>query len=154
MTEIDDADRRILSVVQEDASLSVADIAARAGMSVSPCWRGLRRLREAGVIRAAVNLLDPTMLGLDVMVIASVTLNRQSANAVAAFEAMVGAAPEVLDRFAATGERDYVLRIIAADIAAYERFLAARLLASPEIGSINSQIVLKRVKNATTLPIR
>ncbi len=150
---MDDADRRILRLLQEDASRSVGEIAEAVGLSPSPCWRRIRRLKDLGAIRAQVALLDPEHLGLDVSAVARVRLSHHSAENVAAFERTVADAPEVLDCFALSGEQDYLLRIVVPDIARYQAFLERALLHLPFVAAVNSSFVLKAVKHTTRLPI-
>jgi Lrp/AsnC family transcriptional regulator len=153
MVELDEMDRRILSLLQADASLSTAELADRVGLSPSPCWRRVKRLREAGVIQREVSLLDPRAVGLGVTVLASVTLARHSEDSVRQFEAAILDAPEVMECHAVTGERDYMLRIAVADIEAYDRFLNSKLLNLSAVSSVNSRFALRRVKYSTALPL-
>jgi len=153
MVELDSVDRRLLMEMQTDASRPIAEVAARIGLSPSPCWRRLKRLREAGVITAQVALIDPKAVGLGVTVYASVTLRAHSEANVAAFDRFVGEAPEVTECLAVTGDRDYILRIAVPDIEAYERFLSGRLLHLPFIAAVNSRFALRRVKYTTALPL-
>ena len=154
MLDLDDTDRRILRVLQTDASLSVNELAKRVDLSPSPCWRRVKRLRESGAIRAEVALLEAAALGLDVMAVARVRLTHHSQENVAAFESAVALAPEVLDCLALSGEQDYLLRVIVPDIDSYQDFLARTLLHLPFVAAVNSSFVLKRVKQSTALPIR
>ena len=153
MTSIDETDRQILGILQEDADLSTQDVADRVGLSLSPCWRRIKRLKEEGVLIGAVNLVDPKAVGLTVGVFASVTLTRHSEENVAAFERFVSTAPEVLECYAVTGDRDYLLRIVVQDIEAYERFVSTRLLRLPFISAVSSRFSIRRVKYSTALPL-
>lgn len=152
--ELDELDRKILRLVQEDSSRSLADIAKAVNLSTSPCWRRLKRLRDEGVIRGEVALLDAGKLGLSITVFATITLNHHSKENVAALERLVNEAPEVMECHAVTGDRDYLLRIVVADIEAYDRFMATRLLDQPAIASVNSRFALHQVKYQTALPLR
>jgi len=151
--EIDGKDRQILGLLQADATLSTQEIAARVGLSLSPCWRRIKRLKDAGVITAEVSLVDPKAVGLTVSVFASVTLTRHTEENVQDFERFVDTSPEVLECHAVTGDRDYLLRIVVPDIEAYERFLSNQLLRLPFMGAVNSRFSLRRVKYATALPL-
>ena len=153
MLEIDETDRRILRLLQADASLSVNELAKRVDLSPSPCWRRIKRLRDAGAIRAEVALLEPRALGLDVMAVARVRLTHHSQENVAAFETAVELAPEVLDCLALSGEQDYQLRIVVPDIDSYQEFLERTLLHLPFVAAVNSSFVLKQVKQTTALPV-
>lgn len=153
MAQIDEKDREILTLLQADASLSTQEVADRVGLSLSPCWRRIKRLKEDGVLAGTVTLVDPKAVGLTVGVFASVTLTRHSEENVAAFERFVNTAPEVLECHAVTGDRDYLLRIVVPDIEAYERFMSTRLMRLPFIGAVSSRFSLRRVKYSTALPV-
>ena len=150
---MDSIDRHILRLLQEDASLTTGEIAERVGLSPSPCWRRIRQLRESGAILRSVTLLDPRVVGFDVMVMASVQLSRHSKENIDAFEKKVIELPEILECHAMSGERDYVLRIAAPDIDSYHLFLRERLIHLPYVASVNSSFMLKQVKHTTALPI-
>lgn len=150
---IDATDRRILAELQADAGLSIAEVAERVGLSMSPCWRRIKRLREEGVIQGQVTLIDPKAVGLDVTVYASVTLTRHSEEIVSAFDEFVRREPAVTECHAVTGDRDYMLRILVPDIESYERFMSTKLLRLPFIGSVNSRFALRQVKYSTALPL-
>jgi Lrp/AsnC family transcriptional regulator len=147
------ADRRILLLLQEDASLTTGEIAERVGLSPSPCWRRIKQLRESGAIKRAVTLLDPRALGFNVMVMASVRLSRHSAENIEAFEEKVQELPEILECHAMSGERDFVLRIVARDIESYHQFVRRRLIHLPSVAAVNSSFMMKQVKYSTALPI-
>lgn len=153
MVELDDMDRRILAVVQENADLPVAEIAERVGLSQSPCWRRLKRLKDERVIDRQVALLDPRVTGLKLTVLATVSLVDHHDRTVAEFERAIESWPEVLECHAVTGDRDYHLRIVVPDMEAYERFLSRNLLKQPAIASVNSRFSLRRVKYTTALPV-
>lgn len=150
---LDETDRRLLRLLQQDASLSSAELAERVGLSQAPCWRRVKRLKDEGVVEAVVALADPRKLGLGVTVMATVTLEHHSEQATQAFERAVLAAPEVLDCARVTGDRDYWLRIVVADIEDYDRFLTERLLHLKLVRSVNSRFVLKQLKRSTALPV-
>jgi len=153
MAQIDEKDREILVLLQEDADLSTQQIADKVGLSLSPCWRRIKRLKEEGVLTGAVNLVDPKAVGLTVGVFASVTLTQHSEENVSAFEKFVASSPEVLECHAVTGDRDYLLRIVVPDIEAYERFVSTRLLRLPFISAVSSRFSIRRVKYSTALPL-
>jgi Lrp/AsnC family transcriptional regulator len=150
---LDPVDARILELVQNDASLSVAEIAERVGLSPSPCWRRIKRLEDAGVIRKRVTLLDPERLGLDFEVYAIVKLSLPSSDNLERFEAAVGGWPEVVQCATITGREDYVLRVVTRDIHAFDRFLRDRLLALGLVSDVESHIVVRGVKNTTAVPL-
>lgn len=153
MAALDAKDREILGVLQRDATLSVQDVADRVGLSLSPCWRRIKRLREAGVIAATVALVDPAKVGLKMTVFASVTLTSHADETVKAFDRALEAWPEVMEVHKVTGDRDYLLRILVPDIEAYEDFLSRKLLPHPAIAGVSSRFSLKRLKAKTVLPL-
>jgi Lrp/AsnC family transcriptional regulator len=150
---MDKLDRKILLLLQEDASLTTGEIAEQVGLSPSPCWRRIRQLRESGAIKRSVTLLEPRLVGFNVMVMASVRLSKHSKENVEAFEAKVAAIADILECHAMSGEWDYVLRIAAPDIDSYYDFIRERLIRLPYIASVNSSFMLKQIKHTTALPI-
>jgi len=152
-SHIDDIDRRILKILQADSSISTAEIAKQVGLSLSPCWRRIRRLEKAGIIRGRVALLDRHALGLEVTVFASVKLSEHGTLALPEFEAAIEGLPEVIECYAMTGEVDYLLHVVTRDIRAYERFLREHLLQLPTVREVHSQIALSELKYTTQLPL-
>lgn len=150
---LDPVDARILEIVQNDASLSVAEIAERVGLSPSPCWRRIKRLEDAGVIRKRVTLLDPERLGLDFEVYAIVKLSLPSSENLERFESAVQGWPEVVQCATITGREDYVLRVVTRDIHAFDRFLREKLLSLGLVSDVESHIVVRGVKNTTAVPL-
>lgn len=151
--ELDGVDARILELIQRDASLSVAEIADRVGLSSSPCWRRIKRMEEAGFIRGRVTLIDNHALGLDFEVIASVKLSLPSRENLEAFEAMVQNWQEVVECMTVTGAVDYMMHIITTDMHAYDNFLRDKLLGSKLVSDVQSRIVIRVAKKTTALPL-
>ncbi|MGE0747302.1 MAG: Lrp/AsnC family transcriptional regulator [Rhodospirillales bacterium] len=150
---LDPTDRRILRVLQDNARISNADLAREVGLSPSPCLRRVRELEEAGVVRGYVALLEPGAVGLPVSVFIQVTLERQVEQALELFEQTIAARPEVMECYLMTGDADYLLRVVVADVAAYERFLKEHLTRIPGVSSIKSSFALNQVKYRTALPL-
>ena len=150
---LDPVDARILDILQRDASLSVAELAERVGLSASPCWRRIKRLEESGLIRKRVTILDPVKLGLEFEVYAIVKLSLPSRENLEAFEVAVAAWPEVVQCATITGREDYVLRIITCDMHAFDLFLREKLLSLGIVSDCESHIVTRGVKNVTALPL-
>ena len=150
---LDRIDRRILGELQEDARVPISALADRVGLSPSPCLRRVRALEAGGVIKQYVALLDPAAVALGVSVFVSVTLEKQVEERLEAFEAAVVARPEVLECYLMTGEADYLLRVVVADLPAYERFLMDHLTRIPGVASIKSSFALKQVRYKTALPL-
>lgn len=150
---LDDIDRKILTLLQRDSSLPMAELAEKAGLSSSPCWRRVRRLKEEGVIQGEVTLLDRKRLGLNVVVIANISLSHQDESGREEFERFVQSSDQVLECMSLSGEHDYLIRIVTQTIADYDAFLKNKLLRVSSVQSVNSSIVLDEIKRTTTLPI-
>ena len=151
--ELDAVDRRILAVLQKQARISYIDLAEQVGISPSPCWRRVKTLEDSGVIAKHVSLVDPAAVGLPVSVFIQVTLERQIETALETFEQTVLARPEVMECYLMTGDSDYLLRVVVADLSAYERFLMDHLTRLNGVASIKSSFALKQVKYGTALPL-
>lgn len=150
---LDAIDRRLLAALQEDGRLSATELADRIGLTTSPCLRRLRLLEEAGVIRGYSALLDQVKLGFPVSVFVSIKLERQHEDAMQRFEAAVRRCPEVLECYLMTGPRDYLLRVVARDLADYERFVKETLTRIDGIANIESSFALGQVKHSNALPL-
>jgi Lrp/AsnC family leucine-responsive transcriptional regulator len=152
-SELDSIDRKILSVLQEDAAIPNVNLARRVGLSPSPCLRRVNQLEESGVIKRRVTLVEPAAVGLGVSVFVQVTLEKQAANALKIFEKTILQRPEVMECYLMTGDADYLLRVVVPDITAFERFVLDRLTQISSVARVRSSFALKQVKYTTTLPI-
>ena len=150
---LDEIDRRILAVLQNNARVANVDLARQVGVSTSPCWRRVRELEETGVISRYVTLVDPVALGLQVNIFVQVTLEKQIEAALEQFERAVLARPEVMECYLMTGDADYHLRGGVEDLSAYERCLMDQLTRVQGIANIRSSFALKQVKYTTALPL-
>ena len=150
---LDEIDRRILAVLQNNARIANVDLARQVGVSTSPCWRRVRELEETGVISRYVTLVEPVALGLQVNIFVQVTLEKQIEAALEQFERAVLARPEVMECYLMTGDADYHLRVVVEDLSAYERFLMDQLTRVQGIANIRSSFALKQVKYTTALPL-
>ena len=150
---LDAIDRRILDHLQDNARISNVDLAARVGISASPCWRRVRDLEESGVISNYVTLIDAASVGLTVSVFVNVSLERQVERELEVFQNAIRERPEVMECYLMTGEADFLLRVVVPDLMAYERFLMDHLTRVPGIASIRSSFALKQVKYRTALPL-
>jgi len=150
---LDAIDRRILAVLQENARVSNVELAESAGVSASPCWRRVRELERTGVISRYVTLVDPAAVGLPVSVFIQVSLEKQVESALEVFENAILERPEVMECYLMTGDADYMLRVVVADLEAYERFLMDHLTRVPAVANIRSSFALKQVKYRTALPV-
>lgn len=151
--ELDAIDARILDLLQQDASLSIADIAERVGLSSSPAWRRIERLKKAGVIQKQVTLLDQEKLGLSFQVIASVKLQLPSRENLERFETAIAAWPEVIECALVTGAVDYMLRVVTRDMHAYDDFLRDKILALGLVSDVQSRIIMRVPKRTTAVPL-
>ncbi len=151
--ELDNIDRRLLQTLQEKGRLPVTDLAEQVGLTASPCLRRLKILERAGVIQGYAALIDQDKVGLPVSVFVSVKLEMQREEALEAFERAVRDCPEVVECYLMTGPRDYLLRVVARDLAAYERFLKETLTRVEGVASIESSFALAQVKHSNALPI-
>ena len=150
---LDAIDRQILENLQNDARMRNVELAEKVGLSPSPCLRRVNNLEETGVIRGYATLVDAETVGLPVSVFVSVTLEKQIEKALEKFEKEIRARPEVMECYLMTGEADYLLRVVTADLSAYERFLIEHLTRIPGVASIKSSFALKQVAYRTALPI-
>jgi Lrp/AsnC family transcriptional regulator len=150
---LDEMDRRILRVLQAEPDLAVAQLSERVGLSQTPCWRRLRRLKASGVIQRLALILDPRQLGLPISVMANLKLHRHDEETLEALEAAVLGHAQIVECFSVSGESDYVMRVVAASVDDYERFLKKVLLHLPGVASINSSFMMNVVKMTTDLPV-
>ena len=150
---IDSWDRHILAVLQEDSALSMAELAERVGLSQSPCWRRVQRLRAEGIIRAEVALVDRGKVGLKTQIFAQVKLSAQGRQHLDEFSEAIRRFPEVLECWVLMGPVDFLLRIVAPDVESYERFFFERLSRVPGIQEITSTVALSEIKATTVLPV-
>lgn len=150
---LDATDIRILQELQRDAKLTNVELAARVHLSPSPCLARVRALEKSGVISRYVTLLDPIRLGQAVSVFIQVRLEQQVERALKTFEAAVAGWPEVMECYLMTGDSDYLLRVVVADIPAFERFILERLSKIRGVANIRSSFSLKQVKYETALPL-
>ncbi|MCX7295626.1 MAG: Lrp/AsnC family transcriptional regulator [Hyphomicrobiales bacterium] len=149
---MDAIDRKILAVVQQDASLSVADIGQKVGLSSTPCWKRLQRLEADGVIMRRVALIDPEKVGLGITVFVSVETGDHSQEWLAKFAEVVNAMPEVMEFYRMAGDVDYVLRVVVHDMQSYDTFYK-KLIATVPLKNVTSRFAMERIKSTTALPI-
>jgi Lrp/AsnC family transcriptional regulator len=149
---MDAIDRKILVVLQEDASLSVAEIGNRVGLSSTPCWKRIQRLESEGVIQKRVALVDQDKIGLGVTVFVSIETGDHSQGWLGNFAEVVGAMPEVMEFYRMAGDVDYMLRVVVTDIAGYDAFYK-RLIAAVPLKNVTSRFAMEKIKSTTALPI-
>ena len=146
-------DNRILAQLQENARLSNVDLSKKINLSQSPCLRRVKKLEDAGVIKGYFALIDQNAVGLPVSVFVSVSLEKQIESALELFEKTIKSRPEVMECYLMTGDADYLLRVVAKDLSAYERFLLDHLTRINGVSSIKSSFALKQVTYKTALPL-
>jgi Lrp/AsnC family leucine-responsive transcriptional regulator len=151
---LDEIDRKILTALQRHGRMSMADLAAEVGLSPSPCARRVGILEEGGVIARYVAVVDQKAVGLPVSVFVPIKLSSQREEALNAFAKAISKWPEVLECYLMTGPRDYLLRVVAEDLGAYERSLKQKLTRLDGIASIESSFALEQVKYTNVLPVR
>ncbi len=153
MSKLDPIDRKILAILQKDSRVTMQDLAERVGLSVSPCHRRVKLLEENGVITRYSAMVDQKSLGLHVSVFISIKLERQKEEDLDRFAKAISGWSEVLECYLMTGNRDYLLRVVAADLASYETFLKTKLTRLNGIASIESSFALSQVKYSISLPV-
>ena len=149
---MDAIDRKILGVLQQDASLSVAEVGNRVGLSSTPCWKRIQRLEADGVILRRVALVDQNKIGLGISVFVSVESSDHSEAWLKTFASAVSAMPEVMEFYRMAGDVDYMLRVAVASIQDYDAFYK-RLIAAIPLKNVTSRFAMERIKQTTALPI-
>jgi len=146
-------DVKILALLQQDASLTAAEIAEQVNLSVSPCWRRINRLEQEGIIERKVALLNAEKLGMGLVIFSRISLEKNDETALHDFEERVRGYPEVVECYTVTGSADYFLKIITRDIKHYDRFLRRNLLQIPLVRDVNSNVAVTQIKYTTGLPL-
>ena len=154
LVKIDRIDRRILELLQQDGGLSNQELAARVGLSPSPCLRRVKALEEAGIILNRATLLDRKKLGLDLTVLILIGMDRHTPERFEEFETKVAELPEVQECYLITGQdADYMLKVVVPDMDAYHVFLLNKITRIPGVSGVHSSFVLRRVIDSTVLPL-
>jgi DNA-binding Lrp family transcriptional regulator len=148
---LDRVDRRILDELQADARISNQDLAKRVGLLSAPCWG--RRLEQEGFIASYATLLNASSVGLPILAYAQVTLDNHHPESVREFDQLIAHRPEVLECHSMSGSNDYLLRIVAGSMEAYEHFLSTHVLQTKAVRSVNTSFVLRTKKFTTHLPL-
>ena len=149
---LDETDRRILAVLQKDATLSMDALAERVHLSRNACWRRIRQMEEAGVLKGRVALVDPQAVGLGLSVFVMIRTQRHDPDWLAQFQKVVREMPEIVGAHRMSGDLDYVLRVRVADVAGYDRFYQ-RLIAKVPLADISASFVMEDLKDTTELPV-
>ena len=151
---LDSSDVKILTLLQQDASLSTAEVAERVGLSQSVCWRRIQRLREDGYIKAMVALVDRQKLGFKIQIFAQARMTRLTEEARAEFFRQIENIPEITECYTIFGEMDVMMKIIAPDVTWYQDFIFAVLLKLPGVQDIRSTVTLLEAKSVTAIPLK
>lgn len=151
--ELDVVDRKILAQLQNDCRITMQDLADKVGLTASPCHRRVKALEEQGVVKRYIALVDQKAVGLPVSVFISIKLERQKEEDLQRFAKAISGWPEVLECYLMTGHRDYLLRVVVADLSKYEQFLKQKLTRLSGISSIESSFALDQIKYSIALPV-
>ncbi len=149
---MDEIDRKLLTLLQEDATLSVAEISERVGLSATPCWRRIQKLEQAGVLLRRVALLDPAQVGAGLTVFVAIEAGDHTPEWLDRFAVAVSAMPEVMEVYRMAGDVDYLLRVAVHDMAAFDAFYK-RLIAAAPLKNVTSRFAMERIKATTALPL-
>ncbi|OYQ40228.1 transcriptional regulator [Rhodoferax sp. TH121] len=152
MKELDRMDRAILGTLQQDGTLSAAQLGEKVGLSATPCWKRVKAMEEAGLITKRVALVDRAQAGLPVTVFVSLRTNRHDEAWLRKFAATVSSMPEVMEFHRMSGDVDYLLKVVAADIAGYDRFYK-RLIQNAQLAGVSSAFSMEEIKSTTVLPL-
>ena len=153
-SSLDAIDVRILEQLQRDCSMSTSELAERVGLSQSPCWRRIQRMKDEGYIKAQVAILDAEKLGFQLHVFAQLKIKHLSEDERDKFMTAIEATPEIVECYSILGERDCMIKVIAPDIRWYQEFIFSKLLKLPGVEDINSTVALSEMKRSTFLPVR
>ena len=153
MYVLDDKDRALLAELQRDSRQTVQQLAAAVGLSATPCWKRVKDMEAAGVIRGYTALVDQEKVGLHLTVMVEVNLTHHNEDLVQRFEQAVAASPHIVRCQATTGQADYLMTVLAPDIKHYERFLHDTIFKLPGVTHVRSSIVLREIKSEAALPI-
>ena len=149
---LDSVDRKILILLQQDASLSVAEIGNRVGLSSTPCWKRIQRLEAEGVIQRRVALVDQDKVGLGITIFVSIETGDHSQDWLDKFAETVGAMPEVMEFYRMAGDVDYMLRVVVADMQSYDVFYK-KLISAVPLKNVTSRFAMEKIKSVTALPV-
>ena len=149
---MDEIDRQLLEILQEDATLSIAQMAERVGLSATPCWKRIQKLEDQGVVTRRVAIVDPDRIGVGLSVLVSVEAGEHTPEWLGRFSAGVAAMPEVMEVYRMAGDVDYMLRVAVADMTEYDAFYK-RLIAVAPMKNVTSRFAMERMKHTTAYPL-
>lgn len=151
--EIDEADRKILRVIQERPEITMRDLGEATGLSHSPCWRRLQRLQDAGIVSEKRYIVDPEAAGFEILVFCFLRIVEHRREKLSAFEDAVARVPEILQCYSLSGEHDYLLQVVARSVRDYEATVKNALTELPNVQSINTSFTLKKIKDSRIVPV-
>lgn len=149
---MDEMDRRILKILQEDASLSASDVARQVGLSSSPCWKRINRMRDDGIIKRQTAILDASRLGFGLTVFVSIKTGEHSSDWLAEFSGKITAMPEVMEFHRMSGDVDYMLKVVVRDMKSFDDFYK-HLIDIAALSDVTSRFSMETIKESTALPI-
>ncbi len=149
----DEIDLKILRILQSKPEIPIQEIGEKVGLSHTPCWRRIKKMQDAGLLKGRVWLVDQELAGYDVSIFVFVRLDTHSAEVLEAFEAATLDIPEILQCYTMSGEFDYLLRVVVPSVRDYERTVKGKLLKLPNVGVMNSHFALNEIKNTSALPL-
>jgi Lrp/AsnC family transcriptional regulator len=149
---MDEIDRQLIDMLQRDATLSIAQMAERVGLSATPCWKRIQKLEAQGVITRRVAIIDPERVGVGLSVLVSVEAGEHTPEWLKRFSAGVAAMPEVMEVYRMAGDVDYMLRVAVADMTEYDAFYK-RLIAVAPMKNVTSRFAMERMKHTTAYPL-
>jgi Lrp/AsnC family transcriptional regulator len=149
---MDEMDRRILRILQEDCSLPVSDVARQVGLSNSPCWKRINRMQKDGIIKRQTAVLDAGRLGFGLTVFVSIKTGEHSSEWLQAFSDNITAMPEVMEIYRMAGDVDYMLKVVVRDMEAFDEFYK-RLIGVMALSDVTSRFSMEKIKETTALPI-
>ncbi len=149
---MDSLDRRLLALLQRDATLTVAQLGEAVGLSTTPCWKRVKRLEDEGYIRRRVALVDREKIGLPVTVFVSIRTNQHDEGWLADFARVTAALPEIVELYRMSGDVDYLMKVAVPDIAGYDRFYK-KLIAAVKLTDVSSAFAMEQIKYSTEMPL-
>jgi Lrp/AsnC family transcriptional regulator len=152
--DLDTIDLKILTLLQQDASVSTAELAERVGVSQSPCWRRIQRLREEGYIKATVAIVDRQKLGYMMQIFAQVKMSRLTDEARVELVRQIQGIPEILECYTVFGEMDVMMKVVAPDVVWYQEFVFSVIMKLPGVQDVRSIVTLLETKSTTAIPLK
>lgn len=149
---LDEFDRKLLTLLQQDATLSIAELAERIGLTTTPCWKRLKRLEEEGYVEKRVALLNRAKVGLPVTVFVSIRTSQHDEAWLADFAKATAAMPEIVELYRMSGEVDYLMKVVVPDIEGYDRFYK-RLIRATKLSDVSSTFAMEQIKYSTEVPL-